>query len=224
MNMLKVLLSGSCLVLLPPLSPVQSMAACWKSQHYVDLYFRRYNGQVPLPHLRNAEQKALFEHLVAPCNLSEIVKSAISNDEKLSELRIILASLGAYRASYEVAVMVGEPLEQELAMVQTFSLLVAETEIGLTRAPLELQSKHAAWATMVAGVIDSIADTERYSSRQGVILAEAVARHYPAIASALPEADRQRLRSKALDLPVKTSDAELLRALVQMKNVVASSP
>ena len=99
---------------------------------------------------------------------------------------------------------------------------MAETEIGLTRAPLELQSKHGAWATMVAGVIDSIADTERYSSRQGVILAEAVARHYRAIASALPEGDRQRLRSKVWVLAVKTSNPELQRAVARMKNAVCS--
>lgn len=55
--------------------------------------------------------------------MTEIVLSTISNVEKLSELRIILASLGAYRASYEVAVMVGEPLEQELALIQTYSLI-----------------------------------------------------------------------------------------------------
>ena len=224
MSMLKVLPSGLLLTMFFSLTPVQSMAGCWTSQNYVDLYFRRFNGSVPLPHLRSAEQKVLLQHLIAPCNLTEIVQSTRSADQKLMELRIILASIGAYRSAYEVAVMVGEPLEQELALVQAYSLQAAEAAVGVSRTPMELHSTHAAWATMVAGVLDSIADTARYSPGQGLILAEAVARHYPAIASVLPEGDRQRLASKARDLDVKVSNTALQRAVAYMKNVVATAP
>lgn len=94
----------------------------WTSSDYVDLYFRHYNGHVPLPHLREEGQKALFKHLVDPATISRIAAAPVSNDEKLRQLRIILAVLGAYRGAYNVAMIVGEPLEQELSLVQVTAL------------------------------------------------------------------------------------------------------
>ncbi len=44
----------------------------WTSRDYVDFYFRHYNGHVPLPHLRDETQKALFNHLVDPGNITRI--------------------------------------------------------------------------------------------------------------------------------------------------------
>ena len=88
----------------------------WTSRDYVDFYFRHYNGHVPLPHLRDEAQKALFKHLIDPGNITRIAQTSVSNDEKLRQLRIILAVLGSYRAAYNVAVIVGEPLQQELTL------------------------------------------------------------------------------------------------------------
>ena len=105
----------------------------WTSSDYVDLYFRHYNGRVPLPHLRDEAQKALFSHLIDPANIALIVEAPVSNDEKLRQLRIILAVLGAYRAAYNVAVIVGEPLAQELTLVQVHTLEVADAVAKLVR-------------------------------------------------------------------------------------------
>ena len=49
--------------------------AHWTSRDYVDLYFRHYNGRVPLPHLRDEAQKALFNHLIDPGNITRIVEA-----------------------------------------------------------------------------------------------------------------------------------------------------
>ena len=70
-------------------------------------------------------QKALFNHLIDPGNITRIEQAPVSNDEKLRQLRIILAMLGSYRAAYNVAVIVGEPLQQELTLVQVHTLEVA---------------------------------------------------------------------------------------------------
>ncbi|MBC8037539.1 MAG: hypothetical protein H7X89_10025 [Rhizobiales bacterium] len=165
----------------------------WTRRDYVDFYFRHYNGHVPLPHLRNAAQKALFSHLVDPGNITRIEESPASDDEKLRQLRIILAILGSYRAAYNVAVIVGEPLQQELTLVQVHSLEVAAAVARLVRLSRADEGSSTAWATLVEGVIESVGDSERYSSSQRTAMADAVTLHYPAISAVLSGDERHHL-------------------------------
>jgi hypothetical protein len=165
----------------------------WTSRDYVDFYFRHYNGHVPLPHLRNETQRALFNHLVDPGNISHIEQAAVSDAEKLRQLRIILAILGSYRAAYNVAVMVGEPLQQELTLVQIHSLEVAAAVAKLVRLSNTDEGSPSAWATLVEGVIESVGDRKLYSSAQRTLMADAIILHYPVIAAALPLDQRLRL-------------------------------
>ena len=180
----------------------------WTSRDYVDLYFRHYNGRVPLPHLRDEAQKVLFNHLIDPGNITRIVEAPVSNDEKLRQLRIILAVLGAYRAAYNVAVIVGEPLAQELTLVQVHTLEVADAVAKLVRLSSADEGSSTAWATLVAGVIESVGDSKVYSAAQRTIMADAVALHYPSIAAVLAEDERQRLDE----------------AIKQMKRVLSAAP
>jgi hypothetical protein len=182
--------------------------ARWTSRDYVDLYFRHYNGRVPLPHLRDEAQKALFNHLIDPTNISRIETAPVSNEEKLRQLRIILAVLGAYRAAYNVAVIVGEPLEQELTLVQVHSLEVADAVAKLVRLSPADEGSSTAWATLVEGVIESVGDSKVYSLAQSAIMADAVTLHYPAIAAVLAEDDRHRLDE----------------AIKQMKHALSAAP
>ena len=165
----------------------------WTSRDYVDFYFRHYNGHVPLPHLRDEKQKALFNHLIDPGNITRIEQASVSNDEKLSQLRIILAILGSYRAAYNVAVIVGEPLQQELTLVQVHTLEVADAVAKLVRLSNADEGSSTAWATLVEGVIESVGDSKRYSSIQRTVMADAVTLHYPAIAAVLSGNERHRL-------------------------------
>lgn len=165
----------------------------WTSRDYVDFYFRHYNGQVPLPHLRDETQKALFSHLIDPGNITRIEQESVSNGEKLRQLRIILAILGSYRAAYNVAVIVGEPLQQELTLVQIHTLEVAAAVAKLVRLSHADEGSPTAWATLVEGVIESAGDSKRYSAIQRARMADAVTLHYPAISAVLSEAERHRL-------------------------------
>ncbi len=165
----------------------------WTSRDYVDFYFRHYNGHVPLPHLRDEAQKALFKHLIDPGNITRIAQTSVSNDEKLRQLRIILAILGSYRAAYNVAVIVGEPLQQELTLVQVYTLEVAAAVAKLVHLSHADEGASTAWATLVEGVIESVGDSKRYSSIQRAVMADAVILHYPAIAAVLSENERRRL-------------------------------
>ena len=164
----------------------------WTSRDYVD-FFRHYNGHVPLPHLRNEVQKALFNHLVDPGNITRIEESPASNDEKLRQLRIILAVLGAYRAAYNVAVIIGEPLQQELTLVQVHTLEVAASVARLIKTSPRSDGAATAWATLVEGVIESVGDSKRYSPIQRTVMADAITLHYPAISAVLFGNERHRL-------------------------------
>jgi hypothetical protein len=194
--------------------------AQWTSHDYVDLYFRYYNGWVPLPHLREKESKALFDHLIDAGNITRIEEASIPDDEKLRQLRIILAMLGEYRAAYNSAVIVGEPLEEELTLVQAYTLQVADHVAGLLRTSPDSGGSPAAWATLIEGVIESVGDDKLYSPAQSATLADAIAVHYPAIAALLPENERRRLRAQVLKLSDASSDAPLRQARERMKRAV----
>jgi hypothetical protein len=192
----------------------------WTSSDYVDLYFRYYNGHAPLPHLREKAQKALFNHLIDPGNISRIEAAPVSTDEKLRQLRIILAVLGACRGAYNAAVIIGEPLEQELTLVQVHSLEVADAVAGLTQKSAHDPGSPTAWATLVGGVIESVGEGARYSPAQSAVMANALSLHYPAISAVLPEDERRRLRKQVLNLSNAGNDAALREALARMKRAV----
>ncbi len=197
-----------CLGLVLATAAAQADETRWTSRDYVDLYFRHSNGRVPLPHLRDEVQKALFNHLIDTGNIARIFEAPVSNDEKLRQLRIILAVLGAYRAAYNVAVIVGEPLAQELTLVQVHTLEVADAVAKLVPLSPADEGSSTAWATLVAGVIESVGDSKVYSPAQRAIMADAVTLHYPAIAAVLAEDERQRLDE----------------AIKQMKHVLSAAP
>jgi hypothetical protein len=197
-----------CLGLALATATAKADEARWTSRDYVDLYFRHYNGRVPLPHLRDEAQSALFSHLIDPANIARIVEAPVSNDEKLRQLRIILAVLGAYRAAYNVAVIVGEPLAQELTLVQVHTLEVADAVAKLVRLSPADEGASTAWATLVAGVIESVGDSKVYSPAQRAIMANAVTLHYTSIAAVLSKNERHRLDE----------------AIKQMKHALSAAP
>ena len=189
-----------CLALSLATATAKADDAQWSSSDYVDLYFRHYNGHVPLPHLRDPVQKALFNHLIDPANIARIEEASVTSDGKLHQLRIILAVLGAYRAAYNVAVMVGEPLQQELALVQVHVLEVADAVARLMqKSPGDLNSPTAS-ATLIEGVIESIGDSATYSPAQRATMADAVTLHYPVIKAILGPDERRNLRAQAMKL------------------------
>jgi hypothetical protein len=192
----------------------------WTSHDYVTFYFTNYNGLVPLPHLREKEPKAQFNRLIDSGNIARIEEAPVSKDEKLRQLRIILAMLGAYRAAYNYAVFVGEPLEEELTLVQAFALHVAGHAASLMRTSPDGGGSSAAWATLVGGVIESVGDNQIYSPAQSAIMADAITRHYPAIAAVLSNDERRRIRAQVLMLADANGDPALQEARERMKRAL----
>lgn len=199
------------------------MPACasgWTSADYVALYFQHYNGQVPLPHLRNSKQRVLFNHLVDPQNLARILAAPGSEEDKLRELRLILSTLGGFRAAYNFAVVVGEPLQQELTLVQAFMLSVASALAGLEQHSSERVEVATMRMTLLTDVIASIGDSSRYTALQRTTLADAVTRNYPAIAAVLDSSQRRRLSAQAGALQSDPDDPALLHALTRMQQTM----
>jgi hypothetical protein len=212
---LKVLVAILCAIV-SPAAWAGSMP--WASADYVNLYFRIYNGNVPLPHLREEKQKALFNHLIDPENLVNIQSASMSRDDKLHQLGIIMAMLGGYRARYNYAVFVGEPLEQELAMVQAYQLQ-ALASIAKLSPP---DGPRAAWVTLIGGVIDAVGNHQTYSPRQNAIMADAIARYYPAIAPVLSNNERNLIRTAALKLDDGDDNDALRQAKDQILRAVTN--
>ena len=192
----------------------------WAGSDYVDLYFRIYNGQVPLPHLRDEKQKALFDHLIDSENLARIQSASVPAAEKLRQLEIIFATLGAYRAHYNYAVVVGEPLEQELAMIQAYQLQVLGSMAKLSPNSGLTGASHASWATLMSGVISSVANRKIYSPRQNAIMADAFARNYSAIAAALTSDERNLVRAEVSNLNDADDNAVRQHAREQIRHAV----
>jgi hypothetical protein len=194
--------------------------APWASSDYVDLYFRVYNGQVPLPHLRDARQKTLFTHLIDPENLLYLQSAAVPQGEKQRQLEIILATLSALRSRYNGAIIVGEPLAQELALVQAYELQAMGSLAKLSPQDAKGDVSHPAWTTLIGGVIDDVENSKTYSPQQSAILADALARNYPAIAVALSAGDRSLVRAEALKLGDAGGNAVLKDARQQIRKSV----
>src|SRR5262245_16136112 len=83
-----------------------SPANPWTKRGYVDFYFSHWNGNLALPHLRNAQSRAMFDRIVDPENVELITASPLGNDEKLRQITQVLSTMGEIRAAYAYAVMV----------------------------------------------------------------------------------------------------------------------
>ncbi len=139
----------------------------------------------PLPHCATTKSRRPCSTISSiPATSARIEQAPASNDEKLRQLRIILAILGSYRAAYNVAVIVGEPLQQELA-------LGADSHPRSCRCRCETHKPGDGAACrlghLVEGVIISVGDSETYSPAQRTLMANAITPHYPAISAVLAE-------------------------------------
>ena len=101
----------------------------------------------------------------------------------------------------------GEPLEQELALVQAYELQVLAAMAGLQPTGQHATPSHPSWTTLIAGVIDGIENRKTFSATQSAVMADAITRNYPAIAVALSAGDRKLIRAEALKMS-KAGDSE----------------
>jgi hypothetical protein len=168
----------------------------WTSREYVDFYFGHYNGNRALPHLRSAPTEQLFNRLVDETNVKQIVESAASLEEKRTQLAMILATMGEIRAAYAYAVFVGEPLQEELARIQSFMVFLLSLAVQLEGGTGAI----SAWKTTLWNIVGSLAERKTYSGEQVVSMAYALNRHYKQISIILSPLEKERLRARIGEL------------------------
>lgn len=193
----------------------------WTRREYVDFRFRHYSGTRPLPHLRHADERVTFERLVDPANIRHIVASDLPLEEKRLQIAIILAVMGETRAAYNYAVLIGEPLQEELVRVQSFTLDLLTAAIRLT--PTAPSDRRDAWSTTYLGVVQSLGERNIYSTTQLASLAVALARHYPVASRILSTADRYDVENRIARMLAAETDPALRTAYAQLLQTIGAN-
>jgi hypothetical protein len=181
----------------------------WSARNYVDFYFAHVNGNRALPHLRTESTAKVFDRIVDQDNISRILSSPSTAAEKRRNVAIILATIGEIRGAYNYAVFVGEPLQEELARVQAFTLFVMDNAVGLETPRPDCSS---ACRTALRGVIESLSPHGIFSREQILSLAAALERHYPSIAPVLSSDERKDLRAQVSRIAAAERDPALREA------------
>jgi hypothetical protein len=181
----------------------------WSARNYVDFYFAHVNGNRALPHLRTESTAKIFDRIVDQENISQILSSPSTAEEKRRNVAIILATMGEIRGAYNYAVFVGEPLQEELARVQAFTLYVMGNAVGLESPRPDCSS---ACRTALHGVIEALSPQGIFSREQILSLAEALERHYPSIAPVLSSEERNELRAQISRIAAAEGDPILRQA------------
>jgi hypothetical protein len=188
----------------------------WTKADYINFYFAHYNGNTALPHLRGHPQRELFARLVDRENLRAITSKSSTDDERRQNINLVLATMGAVRSAYAYAVLVGEPLQEELMQIQIFLLELLDRSVRLWNVSAGF-SREGAWRTTFFGIVHTLGDFKLYSDAQTTRLADAVGRHYPAIAPILSSHDKARLRAeltRLLEAPPSATVEEALSRLL----------
>jgi len=179
----------------------------WTARDYTQFYFVHFDGNQALPHLRTPAAARVFERLVDRRNIRAVIERSGPDDAKVRELWGILATLGAIRARYNLSVIIGEPLAEELTRVQVFMLYVLEEAVRLSEEAM--RSPSVAWKTCVLGVVQSLAEKEKHSSAQRGAMAAALNGHFHALRLLLTGRDLQGFRAQVETLAAGESNAEL---------------
>lgn len=198
----------------PGASLYPSPDRAWTKNEYVQFYFTHFNGNRALPHLREAEMRAVFDRLVSPDNLTRLRDASLSDDDKLAELRLMLSALGEIRAAYNVSVQVGEPLAEELTRVQVFTLAALDDAVRLSHSAGAVPSN--AWSTTLDGVVASLGEGSVYSDEQRRELADALSLRLSDLSPLLAEKTRQRAMDTVGSLAAKERNPALRNALKRL--------
>jgi len=195
--------------------------AAWSERHYSDFYFVHFNTHLALPHLRNPESRALFERLTDRANIERILADDAARLEKQRRLQLILATMGNVRGAYNLAVIIGEPLEEELTRVQVFHLylvgVVADFEDGIATA-----RGGPAMKTAWLGVVRSLGESDIYSPAQIAALSDAAARRYPSLRDLFTARERTLLRGRVQALQAKQTTPRSQLALSRLLATVSA--
>ena len=214
---------GGMLVSTPAIAgepPYPAPDKTWNEHDYVSFYFTHFNGNLALPHLRNEASRAVFDRLVAGDNIARLARADVPAEEKLADMRLLLSALGEIRASYNSAVIVGEPLAEELTRVQIFTLAALDDAVALSK--LAAHSPSGAWTTTFFGVVTSLSEQQTYSASERLAMSDAVARHYPGLRQLLSEHEQRNLRDRIGAIAASETDLALRNSYTRILDLTSA--
>ena len=191
----------------------------WTARDYTQFYFVHLDGNQALPYLRTPAAARVFERLVDHDNIRRIIERSGPDDERIHELWMILGTLSAIRARYNLSVVIGEPLAEELTRVQVFMLYVLDETVRLSEEAMRGPSD--AWKTCFLGVVQSLAERNVYSPAQRGALATALGDHFAGLRLLLTARDLQGVQSQVEALATGERDTQLRLSLQHLLNAVA---
>jgi hypothetical protein len=190
----------------------------WTSRDYVDFYFAHHALHLALPHLRGPEQARLFSRLTARENIERLTGSSAPLERKLTDLNMVLAAMGSVRAAYAYALLVGEPVAQELTEVRRFLIFLLD-RAGALAAQAEAEASPA-WKTSYVDVVASLSERETLSRAQRLSVLRSLleARQLPALFSA---AARAEIAGTVARIAGDERDPELAKGLADLALLLA---
>jgi hypothetical protein len=192
----------------------------WTTREYVDFYFAHYNGNRALPHLRAGDTRRLFQRIVDRENVLRITTSSMSDERKRAHIAMILATMGEIRAAYNYAVFVGEPLQEELTRIQSFTLFLIDAAIRLEGRSMRPQAGNPAWRTTIWNIIGSLSEREIYSDQQIASLSSALDLHYPQLSSILSDDEKHKFHTHIGELAAAESNVATREAHLRLLRTV----
>lgn len=211
----------------------------WNSVDYRGLIEIVKSGQAPLPTLADPASKAVFERMVDLDNTALWLarKKEMAMGARMPEMLATGESVSALLLNYWNEALKGKPYERELAKLLVYLLTLTSATIGLTdefmpTIPKDdkyeirmvgLRQMRVGSRTMLAGVVQSIAETKFYSKGSTLEMARGFVTHLPAFQPILTDPDRQdhlRRIGKQLDI---TTDHDVRAALMSMRDAIGKS-
>lgn len=207
-------------VALGDMSHYPTTSNLWTKRDYLAFYFAHFNGNRALPHLRSIEQRRLFGRIVDDANLRAIIDSSEPPEAKGRHLAMILGTMGEIRAAYDYAVLVGEPLQEELAQIQIFMLDVMSAMGDLPYADADGQRRQS-WQTMIFGILGALSERRTFSKQQILRLSRAFEASYENVSHLMDQRARTKLGVEVASLAMTETDQDIRTALNRLQRVMA---
>jgi hypothetical protein len=207
----------------------------WSSADYKDLDATVGAGTM-LPTLDDASGRAVFERMVNIHNFDIVRNKSLPVASRLSEA----IAMGNYAQKFLLAYLAeaqkGKPYDRELAKFQVFTLdyasallAVADDFVPTIAHDERYETRMAGLAkmregmrTIMTGVVESISETQFYSTASTIEMAQGVVAYLPSFRPVLSDQDRQDYARRIGRQMETTTDADVKAALGRLQTALQS--
>ena len=215
----------------PGFAQYPSSDRVWSSADYKDLDALIGAGTVTLPILADAVGRPVFERLVNAKNFDMVRNKTLPVSIRLQES----IAMGQYAQKFLLAYLgeaqKGKPYERELAKLQVFMLDYAAALIAVVDEFVPtiahddkydtrmagLAKMREGMRTIMTGSVESLSETQFYSSGSTIEMAEGIVTYLPWFREVLSDQDRQDYARRVGRQLETTTDAGIKAALTSLQ-------